>query len=271
MNLEAYLQRISYRGSLEPTFETLRALHRAHLLAIPYENLDIHLGRPLSLSKDTIFEKLVLERRGGWCYEMNGLFAWVLKALGFEPRLLGGAVNRDNLGVAAERNHLALWVELDKPYLADVGFGNGFLEPLILEESRQRQGFLTYHLERLDETWWRYRQDHGGPNYDFTLDPYELEAFSEKCHYLQTSPESGFVRLTTCHRFTPEGIVSLRGAVLEEMDQTGRRERVIDTFAEYEKLVTETFSLPLHLDKLEPLWKRVWQSHLTWQANLKGT
>lgn len=75
MDVDAYLVRIGYEGRLEPTPETLYALHRAHLLAIPYENLDIHLGRPLTLSLPDIFDKLVTQKRGGWCFEMNGLFA----------------------------------------------------------------------------------------------------------------------------------------------------------------------------------------------------
>ena len=266
MNLDAYLERIHYKGGLEPNLETLRGLHRAHLLAITYENLDIHLGRPLYLDEEAIFQKLVLEKRGGWCYEMNGLFAWALKALGFEPRLLAGAVNRDKIGVEAERNHLALLIELDKPYLADVGFGNGFLEPLELTEGTQRQGFLSYHLEALDKTWWRYRQDHAGPNYDFTLTPYKLEDFAEKCHDLQTSPKSGFVRLTHCHRFTPNKLLSLRGVVLQIISSEGEHERVIDTFGDYEKVMTGSFGLPLK--DLRSLWERVWQGHLAWQAFL---
>lgn len=266
MNLAAYLERINYKGPLEPSLETLRGLHRAHLLAISYENLDIHLGRPLHIDEEVIFQKLVLEKRGGWCFEMNGLFAWVLRELGFGVALLAGAVNRDKLGDETEYSHLVLLVELDKPYLVDVGFGNGFLEPLELKEGEQRQGFLTYHLERLDDGWWRYHQNHAGPNYDFTLTGRELNDFSEKCHYLQTSPHSGFVRVTVCQRFKPEAVLSLRGAVLETLDAEGSRERVVNSFDEYRYLMTEGFGLTL--PDLEPLWERVWQGHLKWQAAL---
>lgn len=268
MNLDAYLKRIDYRGGLELNPETLRALHRAHLLAIPYENLDIHLGRPLSLDEKAIFQKLVLEKRGGWCYEMNGLFAWALREAGFEPRLLAGAVNRDKIGGEAERNHLALLVELDSAYLVDVGFGNGFLEPLILREGTQRQGFLAYHLERLDNDWWRYRQNHAGPNYDFTLAPRLLEDFSEQCRHLQTSPDSGFVRLSVCQRFTPGAVLSLRGAVMQTVSAGGSSECVIETFEDYREAITEKFKLPL--TNLEPLWERVWRGHLAWQAFLSA-
>ncbi len=92
MNLDAYLARIGYRGSLEPTPGTLRDLHCAHLLTIPYENLDIHLGRTLPLGEADIFSKLVTQKRGGWCFEMNGLFAWALRELGFVVTLLVAGV-----------------------------------------------------------------------------------------------------------------------------------------------------------------------------------
>ena len=268
MNVEAYLERIDYRGGLEPSWETLRGLHRAHLFAIPYENLDIHLGSPLLLDEEAIFKKLVLKKRGGWCYEMNALFAWALRQVGFEVTLLAGAVNRDKLGFEADSSHLVLLVELDKQYLVDVGFGNGFLEPLQLREGTRRQHYLTYHLERLNGAWWRYRQDHAGPNYDFTLASHKLAAFADKCHYLQTSPDSGFVRVTVCQRFFPDRVLSLRGAVLETLDSGGSHERVIESFAEYKRLLTKDFDLLL--PNLEPLWERVWQSHLEWQAFLKG-
>ena len=133
MKVNAYLQRIGYKGDLEPSPSTLRQLHRAHLLSIPYENLDIHLGRELSLDLNTIYQKIVLGRRGGWCFEMNALFAWALYELGFEVHLLSAAVNRHRAGDKAEGNHLTLIVLSDEPYLADVGFGDGPLEPLPLK------------------------------------------------------------------------------------------------------------------------------------------
>jgi N-hydroxyarylamine O-acetyltransferase len=269
MDLKRYLRRIHYEGSLEPSCETLRALHRAHLLNITYENFDIHLGKSLLLDEDYIYHKIVVQKRGGWCYEMNGLFAWVLRELGFEVRLLAGAVNRGRLGEAARMSHLVLLVKLDRPHLVDVGFGNGFLEPLPLELGFYQQGFLSYRLERLDGEWWRYHNHaHGGPSFDFTLEAYELTDFAEKCLEQQTSPESGFVRVTVCHRFLPEGILSLRGAVLQTITQDGVGEKVIAQLADYEHLLHERFDLPL--DNVRPLWEKVWQSHLEWQESLRA-
>ena len=146
MDINAYLDRIHYQGPRLPTRQVLFDVHRAHLRAITYENLDIHLGRTLTLDISHIFDKIVTRHRGGWCYEMNGLLAWALSELGFVVTLLPSAVNREKLGDKAERNHLILLVQLEQPYLVDVGFGNGFLQPLPLKPGHYRQDFLTYEL-----------------------------------------------------------------------------------------------------------------------------
>src|SRR5256885_12239222 len=92
MNIEAYLQRIGYQGSLVPNEQTLRALQLAHLYAVPFENLDIGLQRPIVLDLDLIFDKVVNQRRGGFCYELNGLFGELLKSLGFGVQMLSAGV-----------------------------------------------------------------------------------------------------------------------------------------------------------------------------------
>src|SRR4051812_21511122 len=106
----AYLARIGYAGSLAPTIETLRALHRAHLHAVPFENLDIHLGRPIKLDRGAFFRKIVGERRGGFCYELNGLFADLLAFLDFDVSLLSARVAREAGGFGPEFDHLAVLV-----------------------------------------------------------------------------------------------------------------------------------------------------------------
>src|SRR5689334_17036776 len=108
LDIPTYLQRIAYRGSLQPTAATLRALHQAHMLAVPFENLDIHLGRPLLLDRPALFEKIVARRRGGFCYELNGLFAALLQALGFDVTMLSARVARTQGGFGPEFDHLTL-------------------------------------------------------------------------------------------------------------------------------------------------------------------
>ena len=128
--LHAYLDRIGYAGPTEPTFEVLAAIQLAHLVAVPFENLDVVAQVPVSTDTDTVVAK-VLGGRGGWCFENNGACAWLLEQLGFRVRRLGAAVLRS--GPAVEIDHLALEVQLDRPYLVDVGFGDSFLRPLRLD------------------------------------------------------------------------------------------------------------------------------------------
>lgn len=264
MDITAYLNRINYHGDRQPTLETLTALHRAHLLAIPYENLDIHLGRTLSLDITQIFDKLVTRHRGGWCYEMNSLLAWALRELGFKVTLLASAVNREISGDAAERNHLILRIDLDRPYLVDVGFGNGFLEPLPLETGEYIRGYLTYQLRHDGERWYFRNHHNGGPGYDFTLEPRQIADFSDRCTELQTSPESGFVRTTVCQRFTPEGIVSFRSLTLKTVNESGATEQVIDTPEAYQGTLENVFDISLPPDDVAILWQKSWDNYQTW-------
>ena len=176
--LQRYFARIGYDGLREPSLATLAAVHRAHLLSIPYENLDIHLGRPVTLNPAAMFTKLVDARRGGWCYEMNGTLGQVLTAMGFAVRYVSGAVRRATRGEAALGNHLVLIVTLDRSWIVDVGFGDGFIEPLPLEPGTYRQGFLEYRVST-DGTWWRVdnHQYGGADGFDFTLAPQAIETF----------------------------------------------------------------------------------------------
>jgi N-hydroxyarylamine O-acetyltransferase len=265
MNLERYLQRIKYTGSLEPNLETLIAVHRHHLLNIPYENLDIHFGRTLELSPARAYEKIVLEKRGGWCYEMNGLLAWALREIGFEVQYLACAVGQIN----ASANHLALKVNLEQAYLADAGFGNGLLEPIPLSAGVYMQQARAFKLEQHGEHW---RFDIPsmavgavGNSFDFTLEPQNLEHFQERCTYLQTSPESGFVRVVVCHRMTETGVQSLRGAVLQTISHGIETSRTLESRDDYDTVLREVFDF--HLDT-KALWSKVWASHLEWLKNL---
>lgn len=201
MDVQSYLERIGYSSSLEPSLSTLQNLHRQHILTIPYENLDIHLGRTLELDLEPIFNKIVLKKRGGWCYEMNGLFAWILGELGFEVQLHSGAVSRETLGAESEGNHLVLLVKLDQNYIADVGFGD---LPMVLplQEGLYQHDFLTMYLSKDSERWVFHNHQYGGAKrFDFTLQPYQLSDFARQCNALQTSPDSGFVRTTVCQHF----------------------------------------------------------------------
>src|SRR5947199_67751 len=121
MNAAAYLERIGYQGPRAPTAETLRRLHLAHLYAVPFENLSIHWGEPIRLDDEALFEKVVTRRRGGFCYELNGLFAALLRALGFDVAMLSAGAGRANGDYSPDYDHIALLVTLDDRWRADGG------------------------------------------------------------------------------------------------------------------------------------------------------
>src|SRR5262249_20284948 len=133
MNFQRYLDRISYQGSLAPTAETLRQLHLAQLLTVPFENLSIHAKEPIVLEEIPLFEKIVVRRRGGFCYELNGLFATLLRNLGFEVAMLSAGVARAEGGFSPPFDHMAMMVTLEQRWLVDVGFGDLFREPLLID------------------------------------------------------------------------------------------------------------------------------------------
>ena len=263
--LDRYFARIGYRGPRDATLATLRALHRAHLLAIPYENLDIHLGRQITLDPEVTFTKLVDERRGGWCFEMNGLFGRVLETLDFDIRYLSGAVGRATSGWRAQGNHLVLLVRLDRPWIADVGFGDGFLTPLPLEPGTYSQGFLEYRVARDGPRWRVHSHEFGGAEgFDFTLTARTLDQFGMQCRELQTSPESSFVKATVCERFVSNGLVMLRGAVLREVRAGSVTTHTVQDACEFDRVLRERFDLAI--PGVAALWPSVWARHLQWQA-----
>jgi N-hydroxyarylamine O-acetyltransferase len=267
MDLAAYLNRIDYHGSLEPTLETLTALHRAHLMNVAYENFDIHLGHPLSMDEQVIFSKLVFGRRGGWCYEMNGLFSAVLRELGYQVTLLSSAVDRPHEGDLAENSHLIVRVDLDRPYLVDVGFGNGILDPIPLEPGEYTQGFLTYGLDRQGERWYFRNQPHGGPGFDFTLQPRQMADFVEKSTWFQNEPDSRFRKIAFCFRFQPGIVYRMIGVVLRQTTAEGTTETTIETQDDYRRALEDVFGIYLSDEDLSALWEKVWREHLAWVAS----
>ena len=268
--LHRYLERIGYTGPLSASLLTLRSLHRAHLLAIPYENIDVQVGRRVELGPDAAFEKIVERKRGGWCYEMNGLFSWVLGELGFDVTLIGSTPGRRENGDEGAMNHLVLLVHLDRPYIADVGWGNGFLLPLQLSEGTHSDGRFEFKFERVDG-WWRFHnQRFSGDTFDFTETPYTFEDFAYKNTWLQESPDSKFVQNLVCHRMTEEGFATLRGAVLQTVTPSGITEEIAQSRDQLATILDEQFSL--RPPEMDYIWERVAERHKVWlERKLRGS
>lgn len=248
MDTKAYLERINYRGSLAPTAETLRRLQVAHLLAVPFENLSIHAKQPIVLEDDALFTKIVERRRGGFCYEANGLFAAFLRALGFNVVMLSAGVANEEGGFGPDFDHMALMVKLEQGWLVDVGFGDSFLEPLLLDErGDQVQGRRTYKIVPDGAYLILMRRDDGDEwkaQYRFTLQPYKYADYAEMCRYHQTSPLSHFTRARICTRATEGGRVTLSEMRFITTSKSGeRQERTLTSEEEYAALLREHFGI----------------------------
>ena len=156
MNLDAYLARIGLSHRPPATLGGLTAIHRAHLTAISYENIDVQLGRTVTIERPAIYDKIVGRRRGGWCYEMNGILGWALGKLGFKVTRVTGAVMRAAAGDAKNGNHLVLRVELPEGiFLADVGFGDGPRDPIRIVPGPFTSHGFAFELSRQGGDWWR--------------------------------------------------------------------------------------------------------------------
>ena len=257
--LHAYLRRINYGGPLSPTRQTLHNLHRAHLLAIPFENIEVQFKRVPSLDIERIYEKIVVAKHGGWCFEMNSLFAWALREIGFTVDIAGASVEREKHPSRARINHMVLIVRLDQPFLADVGFGNGSLTPLPLRPGSYNDTRFEFHLTR-DGEWWRFHNHrYDGTTYDFLETPLQLEDFQQENDWLATSPESYFVQNLVCARLTDDGIVKLTNALLEHTTTTAIKEEAAVNADALQRILRERFEL--EVVRIGELWDRVSAEH----------
>lgn len=264
--LDVMLKRIGYAGDLSRDEATLQALHRQWRLAVPYENLDIQLGRPIRLDEESLFDKLIRRRRGGYCYEQNGALAMLLRAAGFTVTMVEGAVLRESRGEDMWGNHNVLLVDVDgSRWLADAGIGDGFLEPLPLREGSHTQGNYGYRLERLDADTWRFHHHPAGTiaSYDFRLHPREIIDFADYSDRLSTSPESGYV--TTLMAARPIGdhthLLLSRTVRILGSDSGPSTIRTLDDFT---ALLRDDFLVSLDdldRDALEQLWERSGTQH----------
>jgi N-hydroxyarylamine O-acetyltransferase len=247
LEISAYLERIKYPGSLAPTAETLRTLQVAHLLTVPFENLSIHANEPIRLDDEALFTKIVRRKRGGLCYECNGLFAALLRALGFDVTMLSAEVAHAEGGFSQPFDHMTLMVKLEQRWLVDVGFGDSFLEPLLLDErGEQMQSDRAYCIIADGKYLVLSRRDDGAwkPQYRFTLQSYNYDDFAEMCCYHQTSPQSHFTQGRICSRATDEGRISLSEMRLITTSKHGvRRERILQSDEEYADVLRERFGV----------------------------
>ena len=224
---EAYLQRIGAVRSAAADAAGLRSLHRAHQTAVPFENLSIHLTEPISLAEEDLVDKIIRRGRGGFCYELNGLFALLLEALGARVTRVAARVHGDgHLGPPFD--HLALIVvaaDGSGPWLADVGFGSHSVYPLELDSRiDQADPAGVFRLGDVAPDDVDVLKD-GKPQYRIEPRERSLADFAPTCWWQATSPASHFTRSTICSRLTTDGRVSISGRTLITTGGGERTER----------------------------------------------
>jgi N-hydroxyarylamine O-acetyltransferase len=250
MDTKEYLKRIGYRGPARPNVNFLRRLHRRHLLSIPFENLDIHLHRPIILKEAVLYDKIVKHRRGGFCYELNGSFASLLEKLGFKVSMLSARVARKGGGFSPDFDHMTLLVQLKEPWLADVGFGDSFTEPKRLNMSHPQADYgKGYRFTRKDEWIILSRRTKGHriwePQYKFSLTPRKLEDFVPRCRWQQTSPVSRFKKGRLCTRLTSNGRLTLTDTKFIVTRGNEKIERPLKSPEEFAVLLRRWFGIDL--------------------------
>lgn len=263
MNLSAYFDRIGYCGPTTPDFATLEALMRAHAASVPFENLDVQLGRPLTTDLPALYDKIVNRRRGGWCYEQNGLLGWALAELGFEVTRIAAGVMRHLLGDSVIGNHLTLIVKLDRPWLVDVGFGGTQAAPLPLAAGEHHHAPFTVSLSEVDG-YWRFAERFAANDpfsFDFHADPADEAQLAGRCQFLQTDPGSPFVQNLVVQLRQGERHYTLRGRVLIERDAEGETRHLVQDADEFVALLHDRFGLDV--PGAETLWPAVVARHAT--------
>lgn len=246
---QSYLKRTSYSSNLTPTAETLRKIHVAHMQSVPFENLDIHFGRSIELSTNAFFRKIVQQNRGGFCYELNGLFAELLKSIGYSVTLLSGRVARADGGFGPDFDHMTLLLDLDERWIADVGFGDSFVEPLLLDKTEEQiQNGKRYRILPQGSAflYQSFDNDAWTNQYIFELTPHALKDYQEMCLYHQTSPDSPFTQKVVCSKATPEGRITLTDKKWIVTSGNERTEINLSGREHFHSLLMEHFGIALN-------------------------
>jgi len=245
MHIPDYLKRLKLDIELDNSFNTLRELHRAHAFNIPFENFNVRLKHPIALDKESLFEKLILNNRGGYCYELNILFSFLLEALEFKvTRLIGRPLYGYN-NALRPRTHMVLKVEAEgKSYLCDLGFGGkGLIEPIELQYDQENEQFgdvfkLIKHPElyelqcRLNNTWVSL--------YSFDLHPQSLIDYELPNFFNSFSTDSRFTQQVICAMPTPQGRMLLLDRSFKHPDRE-RVDELSDT--DYNNILQKDFNI----------------------------
>jgi N-hydroxyarylamine O-acetyltransferase len=255
--LDGYLARVGIEGPVPLDLEGLARVQRAHLLTFTWEAIDAFMGWPGSITPAAAYRKMVEGRRGGWCYEMNGLLGAALQALGFRVSRLCACVDRETRGDAALGNHLTLRVDLDQPYLAEAGLGDALIDPVPLAHGPIAQRGFSFALEPADAGWMRLRNHALGiaPSVDFRPEHRDEARLLATHDWLMRDERSPFTGALAVFRHTADGYIGLQNDRLRTVDASGINETLVTSGDELAELFEDAFGI--EVPETSKVWERV--------------
>lgn len=250
MNIEQYLRRINFKGETKVSIDCLKLLHRCHVMAVPFEAIDVLLNRNIDLELSSIYNKIIVNQRGGFCYELNYLFHALLQKIGFESWIISSRIfDHEKLG--PKYDHMSIIVKLEEDWLVDVGYGDLFIEPLkINSRTIQEDQFKNYKIDQLNKKEFILLESLKSKTqyikrYSFDLSPRKIEEFYDQCHYKQYAPESYFVNNTICTLPTKTGRKTILNHIFKIKRDGQIQEKTLQDDNELFQTLQEEFNVHL--------------------------
>ncbi len=249
MHIDQYLKRIHYSNNLSVEEETLARLHEHHVRYVPFENVDVYFKKAIDLKLDCLYNKVVMNNRGGFCYELNYLFCELLNQIGFTSRIIAARILDDQGNVGPLYDHLAVCVEMGKSFLVDVGFGDLFIKPIEIRAGVYYDGRNYFRVEKLTEDSFLLAmssdQTEFTNKYIFSLSTVKISDFEQICLDKQINPASYFVKHLVCTKPTDLGRLTVFNDKLIEKRGGQKFEKLLANEREVRAVLKSLFGLDL--------------------------
>ena len=250
MDVQKYLDRIQFSKNLICTDEVLKSIHQLHVHQIPFENLDIYYKKIFNLDIESVFKKVVINNRGGFCYELNLLFDWLLNSIGFTSRIISARIFNDDGTLGPQFDHMCVYVKTNSDFLVDVGFGDLFVLPLEIKNGVQFDGRNYFQIEKLEKNDFLLSMSADGidfkKKYIFNLEFVNAKDFESICFDKQTNPSSYFVQNVICTKPTKTGRITIFNNKFIEKITDSRFETPINDNEEMKIFLKEKFRIEIN-------------------------
>ena len=244
MDIVEYLKRIDYN---DVTDEVLASLHKKHVFMVPFENLDVYYKRTFNLDIGNVYQKAINDRRGGFCYELNLLFNWLLTEIGFSSRIIASRIFNEDGTVGPEFDHMSIYVKTEKEFLLDVGYGDLFVTPIEIKKGVQFDGRNYFQIDKWNKNEYVISMSSDeltfSKKYTFSLDLVNINDFDIICLDKQTNPNSYFVKNVVCTKPTETGRVTIFNDKLVEKNGELRMERAIQSDENFIRCLKDKFGI----------------------------